>query len=801
MNQSLSILFLCLVCLPALAQPPRTGIALAPVPSWIAPSQVTHTYPTDSATALWLNRPSARIVSAAVQPDGTLQVLVALNTPRVFTTWNTGGGAQDSLRLYSVRFNPEGCLDTTYGRGGWVQCAIPYSTYIRNIRAALQRDGKWVVGFDFTYDKDLAVMRFEPDGRLDTTFRQDGYVYFTNDASKKDELLDLSFFPDGKIALFASSQHETLIRDCRVIRLHPNGLRDTTFDRDGVLTLAERPWIGACRMLPDGRFVLMSHNQDWLRAERYFPDGRPDLDYGRFGQVHSRIGTINEDFLTLWPDGSLILHGYGSTLCETGRSGNVFRSRRYDATGRPDTLTIVEPFDAPGATTHVINDTTWMVFSDENAEGNVARFYDRNGAVKLHRLHFSGIFDIGKKCVTPSPEEGTFIVDARDGLLIIAHLLPNGRLHPAYGLDSAAIAALGYTIQMTEQPSKTSVELRETSPPHAPYNFTVSAIQDAGSSIFIAPGKHWEFDGNERPVSCYGLQQIDAPYLAGKNLHLHLQNCVFPGNGADWSAVPAERLLGLSLTNCRVEGSMPAELRRFKQLELLEIRYDSTLTDFQRHLDEALRLIAFFPRLQYLVIHAPGMTAPPKSLKKLRDVVSIEMKTPHLAQFPEAILQMKKLRRLRLTFRCPDGLPPAIGRLDSLQLLELTGSGPESRLQLPESLGRLRNLKELRLTDGALPGTLPESAGALRQLEKFEMVNAGIAALPDSLIACSRLAEIIIATAGDFDRLPEGLCELPNLTRLKIEVCNPTLHLRVQGEWLRHQAAQRNRWFDIQLGE
>ena len=38
--------------------------------------------------------------------------------------------------------------------------------------------------------------------------------------------------------------------------------------------------------------------------------------------------------------------------------------------------------------------------------------------------------------------------------------------------------------------------------------------------------------------------------------------------------------------------------------------------------EEALRLIPFFPRLRCLVIHAPGMTAAPKSLKKLRDIVS-----------------------------------------------------------------------------------------------------------------------------------------------------------------------------------
>lgn len=791
-----SILFLCLFSLSALAQAPRTGIALAPVPAWATHAPATHTYPTDSTTARWRNRPYAQIVAAAVQPDGALHVLAALKPPGVFGGWLTYAPGYDTLRLYSVRFSPDGRLDTTHGRGGWVECAIPYNTYIRNVRAVLQTDNKWLVAFNFTYNKDLSVMRFEPDGRLDTTFRRGGYVYFTNDGSNKDDLLDLSLLPDGKILLFVSIQYETQNRYCQVWRLHPDGMIDTTFDRDGVLTLAERPWIGACRMLPDGRFVLASHSRDWLRVERYLPDGRPDLDYGRFGQVHSRIETINGDFLTLWPDGSLILHGYESTLCETGRPGIVLRSRRFDATGRPDTLAIAEPLIFPGATPQVINDTTWMAFSNANAGGQVARFYDRHGRAYPHRLHFSGIVGSwGEQQVVPSPDGGPFIVDARNGLLTVARLLPNGRLHPAYGLDSAAIATLGYSIRTTEQPEKTSVELRETQPLPSPYDVTVTMAQDV--VVFTVPQTRWLFGGNVR--TCYSLQEI--PYLVGKNLHVYLQDCLFPSNGADWSAVPAERLLGLSLTNCRFEGSIPAELRRFQQLELLEIRYDSSLTDFQRHLDEALRLIPLFPRLKCLVIHAPGMTEVPKSLKKLREIVSIELKVPQLARFPEAILRMKKLRELRLRFRCPDGLPPAIGRLDSLQLLELTGSGPESRLQLPETLGRLQNLKELRLTDGALPCTLPESAGALRRLEKFEMMNAGIAALPDTLGACSRLREITILSAGNFERLPEGLSDLPDLIHMEIEVCNPALYLRIQGERLRRQAVAQNRWFEIRLGE
>ena len=160
---------------------------------------------------------------------------------------------------------------------------------------------------------------------------------------------------------------------------------------------------------------------------------------------------------------------------------------------------------------------------------------------------------------------------------------------------------------------------------------------------------------------------------------------------------------------------------------------------------------------------------------------------------------MEKLRQLRLTFQCPEGLPASIGHLDSLELLELTGAGPAARLQLPETLGRLHNLKELRLRDGARSTVLPVSAGALLHLEKFEMVNAGITTLPDSLGACSRLTEITIVSAGNFEHLPGRFLELPNLTRLQLEVCHPEPYLRFQGERLRWLATERNVWFEIRL--
>jgi uncharacterized delta-60 repeat protein len=82
-----------------------------------------------------------------------------------------------------VRYNPDGSLDTTFGNGGIVTTSFPgQGSYA--FAVALQPDGKIIAAgtdfvnfsFDDSSNTDFALARYNPDGTPDTTFSGDGQV-------------------------------------------------------------------------------------------------------------------------------------------------------------------------------------------------------------------------------------------------------------------------------------------------------------------------------------------------------------------------------------------------------------------------------------------------------------------------------------------------------------------------------------------------------------------------------------------------------------------------------------------------
>ena len=79
-----------------------------------------------------------------------------------------------------VRYNPNGSLDTSFGNGGIVTTTFPEGSYAFDV--ALQADGKIIaagtVFVDFNpgeySDTDFALARYNPDGTPDATFGSGG---------------------------------------------------------------------------------------------------------------------------------------------------------------------------------------------------------------------------------------------------------------------------------------------------------------------------------------------------------------------------------------------------------------------------------------------------------------------------------------------------------------------------------------------------------------------------------------------------------------------------------------------------
>ena len=102
--------------------------------------------------------------------------------------------------------------------------------------------------------------------------------------------------------------------------------------------------------------------------------------------------------------------------------------------------------------------------------------------------------------------------------------------------------------------------------------------------------------------------------------------------------------------------------------------------------------------------------------------------------------------------------------------------------ELPESLGQLTRLRWLRLTRNQLT-TLPESLGKLTQLQRLILMFNRLTALPESLGKLTQLQELYLdgdhLTGNQLTALPESIKELRNLTRLFLHD-NPALGLPVE---------------------
>ena len=114
-------------------------------------------------------------------------------------------------------------------------------------------------------------------------------------------------------------------------------------------------------------------------------------------------------------------------------------------------------------------------------------------------------------------------------------------------------------------------------------------------------------------------------------------------------------------------------------------------------------------------------------------------------------------------------IPSALGRMDSLKVLDLYGSALSG--SIPDSLYALQELQVLKLTrggPGGLTGSISPKIGRLTKLRIFEIsYNSLSGALPDSLFTLTQLEKLEMNYSGQFNSsLSPSIGNLTNLTEL-----------------------------------
>jgi uncharacterized delta-60 repeat protein len=218
-----------------------------------------------------------------------------------------------------IRYNSDGSLDPLFGSGGIVQTLVAgQSANIRSI--ALQPDGK-IVAAGYTAPLfDFAVMRFNADGSVDTSFGTDGSVVVAIGALD-DTCYAVCLQPDGKIV----AAGETMSRATSgvqtgspvLVRLTAQGSLDQAFGSGGkvVATSAQDSRAWGLALQADGKMVTagFSFNEGFALL-RYNSDGSPDMTFGTGGKATSNAGDLAAAWaIAIQNDGKILSAGFSST--------------------------------------------------------------------------------------------------------------------------------------------------------------------------------------------------------------------------------------------------------------------------------------------------------------------------------------------------------------------------------------------------------------------------------------------------------------------------------------------------------
>jgi uncharacterized delta-60 repeat protein len=262
-----------------------------------------------------------RPAAVAVQADG--KILVAGTGIIVADQTNP---TDDPARrdFFVVRFNADGTLDTTFGRGGLdgdgVVSADFFGLADQLTGVAVLSGGKILATGTATTPQgtDFAAARFNADGTIDTAFGGgDGKVTVDFGPAGGDDVANaLAPLAGGKFLLVGSAQVPGGSPPALALaRLNADGSPDATFGGGGDGKVVARPGPGVTAagadvvVASDGKYVVAG--AAGFTLARFNSDGTPDVSLGDAAGFQSGGGGSGID-LALLPDGSYLLAGTGA---------------------------------------------------------------------------------------------------------------------------------------------------------------------------------------------------------------------------------------------------------------------------------------------------------------------------------------------------------------------------------------------------------------------------------------------------------------------------------------------------------
>ncbi len=281
----------------------------------------------------------AGYVLSSFSSSASANAVALQSDSRIVTAGGTGGD------FLVGRYNADGSVDTSFGSGGYTTTAFNNTLGTHANAVAIQSDGKILAAGGATIDRhgtltnyfDLA--RYNTNGTLDTTFGNNGEVMT---AGTGDYASSMAVQTDGKIVVAGSYTSSP----AALVRYNVNGTLDTTFANGGELVVTNLRIINgsvAVVIQPDGKIDLAgctlnpSGNQGMFVVLRFNPDGSSDSSFGNGGVVMTNVGGKSDGFggVALLSGGKILVEG--NTVGQGNVPPGTLALVRYNADGTLDT--------------------------------------------------------------------------------------------------------------------------------------------------------------------------------------------------------------------------------------------------------------------------------------------------------------------------------------------------------------------------------------------------------------------------------------------------------------------------------
>ncbi|MBC8098836.1 MAG: hypothetical protein H7Y11_05300, partial [Armatimonadetes bacterium] len=275
------------------------------IPILAAPGDLDGTFGTGGAVRFIVDGDIGYPYDMALSPSG--QIVLAgyavepLNRRRIVVARLTSGGGIDGT------FGGDGVVTTIIETG-----AAPSSTAYAVL---VDAQGRVIIGgssSNETTEQNLTLVRYQPDGTLDSSFGQNGIVLSALDVVGPNTVYGLALDANGRLLVTGNAGAALL-----VARYLPNGTLDTTFNSSGVLLVNYGDFASGVQVLVDANdHIIVAGNISYTPTTsdilllRLKPDGSPDPSFGEQGMVITNFGDSDLGrSLAIDGDGRLIVGG------------------------------------------------------------------------------------------------------------------------------------------------------------------------------------------------------------------------------------------------------------------------------------------------------------------------------------------------------------------------------------------------------------------------------------------------------------------------------------------------------------